>query len=146
MRVSDIMTADPACTTADDTLQHVARMMRDHDCGEIPIVDDQETRRLTGVVTDRDITCRAVAEGFDTTATTVGDIMTKEVFSCSVDTGVSECREQMEDHQIRRMPVVDEQGRLCGIVAQADIARHASTRHTAELVKDVSRPGGQPQA
>lgn len=146
MRVTDIMTADPACCTEDSTLPEVARLMKDNDCGEIPVVDNLETRRLVGVITDRDIACRAVAEGFDVTATSVGDVMTKNALSCDQETGVNECREKMEDHQIRRMPIVDAQGRVCGIVAQADFARHASTRHTAELVKDVSRPGGQPQA
>ena len=146
MRVTDIMTADPACCTAETTLPEVAQMMKDNDCGEIPVVEDSESRKLVGVVTDRDITVRAVAEGFDVAATSVGDVMSKNVISVPEDTGVSECREQMEDHQIRRMPVVDAQGRVCGIVAQADIARNASSRHTAELVKDVSRPGGQPQA
>lgn len=146
MRVTDIMTADPACCTEDSSLQDAARLMKDNDCGEIPVVDDLETRRLVGVITDRDIAVRAVAEGLDLNGATVGDVMTPNPQSCGDDASVSECREAMEEHQIRRMPVVDAQGRVCGIVSQADIARHASTRHTAELVKDVSQPGGQPQA
>ena len=146
MRVTDIMTADPACCTEDSTLQDAARLMKENDCGEIPVVDDLETRRLVGVITDRDIACRAVAEGVDLGAVTVGDIMTPNPQSCSEEASVSECRETMEEHQVRRIPIVDAQSRVCGIVSQADIARHASTRHTAELVKDVSQPGGQPQA
>lgn len=146
MRVTDIMTADPACCTERSTLQDVAKLMKDNDCGEIPVVDDLETRRLVGVITDRDIVCRVVAEGLALDAVSVGDVMTKNPQSCTDDVSVSECREAMEEHQLRRMPILDAQDRVCGIVSQADIARHASSRHTAELVKDVSRPGGQPQA
>lgn len=141
MKVTDIMTADPACCTSDTSLRDVAQLMKDNDCGEIPVVDNLESRKLVGVITDRDIACRAVATGLDAT-TEVGEVMTRDVQWVDEDSGVSECREKMEDHQLRRMPVVDVRGRVCGIVAQADVARHASSRHTAELVKDVSRPGG----
>ena len=141
MKVTDIMTADPACCTSETSLRDIAQLMKDNDCGEIPVVNDLESRKLIGVVTDRDIACRGVAAGLDAT-TAVGEIMSRDVQWVSDECGASECREKMEDHQLRRMLVVDAQGRVCGIVAQADVARHSSSRNTAELVKDISRPGG----
>lgn len=141
MRITDIMTPDPACCGPDTTLPEVARLMIQNDCGEIPIVNNLESRKLVGVVTDRDIVCRAVAADKNPAQTKASEIMSTEVVTVSEDADVSECCEKMEQHQIRRVPVLDAQGRLCGIVSQADIARQAGTRETAEVVRDVSKPG-----
>lgn len=138
MRVGDIMTKDPACSAPDANLQEVSRMMAEHDCGEIPVLDEQG--RLAGVVTDRDIVCRAVAKGKDPSRTTARDVMTSAVITVSEDTSLQECLDLMEEHQIRRVPVVDGSGRCRGMVSQADIARLGSEHDTAELVRDVSRP------
>ncbi|HEX7030009.1 MAG TPA: CBS domain-containing protein [Gammaproteobacteria bacterium] len=141
MRIQDIMTADPACCTPDMRLQDVARLMLDNDCGEIPVVDNAESMHLVGVVTDRDITVRGVAEGKDPAGTTVADVMSSDVVSAKMDSSVEECVELMEENQIRRIPIVDAQGRCCGIVAQADIALRGDNRETGEVVRDVSRRG-----
>lgn len=140
MQIQDIMTADPACCTADMRLQDVARLMLDHDCGEIPVLDDFETRRLVGVVTDRDIAVRGVADGRSPTDTQVSDIMSSAVVTARLDSSVDECVELMEKHQIRRIPIVDSEGRCCGIVAQADIALRADEQETGEVVRRVSNP------
>ncbi|MBW3568297.1 MAG: CBS domain-containing protein [Proteobacteria bacterium] len=140
MRISEVMTPNPACCPRDMKLPEVARFMRNNDCGEIPVLDDDRSRKLVGVVTDRDITCRAVAEGLDITQTTAGDIMTTPVVSVDRDADIDECRNRMEAHQVRRIPVVDAAGGVCGIVSQADIARIATPEETAELVQDISRP------
>jgi CBS domain-containing protein len=141
MQVKEIMTPDPACCTADTPLQDVARAMIDHDCGEIPVVKGERDRMLIGVVTDRDIVCRLVAQGRNPLEATAEDCMSTPVVAVRESTPLEECARIMEESRIRRVPVVDGGGRCCGIVSQADIAQHASRRITAELVRDVSQPG-----
>jgi CBS domain-containing protein len=139
MRVEQIMTANPACCTGEDRLQDVAKMMVDHDCGCIPVVDDMSSKKPVGTITDRDICCRTVAEGQNPLEMTASEVMTSEVVTVSPDTSVEECCDLMEANQIRRILVVDESGACCGIVAQADIAVNASDRATAEVVQQVSQ-------
>ena len=140
MKVRDIMTTDVACCTPETRLQDVARLMVDRDCGEIPVVDGSDTRRPVGVVTDRDITCRLVAEGRNPLDLRASDCMSSPAISVRPEDDVDECVRTLEDHQIRRVPVVDGTGKLCGMVAQADIARHGSKSDTAKVVKEVSKP------
>jgi CBS domain-containing protein len=140
MRVREIMTPDVACCTPETSLSEVARMMVDHDCGEIPVVDGRDTMRPVGVVTDRDITCRTIALGLNPLAMKAADCMSRPAISVLRDDDVDECIRTLEDHQIRRVPVVDDAGRCCGMVALADIARHGSKSETAEVVREVSKP------
>jgi CBS domain-containing protein len=133
----DVMTADPACCSGDTTLDRVAQMMVKNNCGEIPIVD--RGNRPIGVVTDRDIVCRVVAEGKNPTGQTAETIMTKPVVTVRADTPLDEVISTMEKYQVRRVPVVDEGGCCTGIIAQADIAAEAPSRSAAELVREVSR-------
>jgi CBS domain-containing protein len=139
MKVNDLMTKDPACCTPETGLQEVARLMVENDCGEIPVVDSKRTMRPVGVVTDRDIVVRCVAEGSNPLEMEAGDVMSSPVVTVSPDTTMEDVADLMEEHQLRRVPVVDEAGTICGIVAQADIARHANPREVAEVVKEVSR-------
>jgi CBS domain-containing protein len=143
MRVNDFMTRDPATCSADTPVVEVARLMVQHDCGEIPVTNP-DTRHLVGVVTDRDIVCRAVAEGRDTAQVSAGECMTTPVVCVTADTTEEECRRMMEEHQVRRVPVVDDQGKICGIVSQADIALAAGTREAGRLLSAVSEPTRQP--
>lgn len=138
MQVRDIMTENPACCAPETSLEDVARMMADQDCGEIPLLD--ERGRPLGVVTDRDITVRAVAQGRDPASTAAREVMTGSVITTTPDASLEDALTQMEENQIRRMPVVDENGVCCGMIAQADIARTAPGHETAELVRDVSQP------
>ena len=140
MKVKDVMTADPACCIPATDLQEVAQMMTDHDCGEIPVVANQETKRPIGVITDRDIVCRTVALGLNPLLLTVAECMTTPCVTVTPEMSVGECAWLMEDKKIRRVPVIDADGRCCGIVALADIARHGKTGVTAEIVKEVSEP------
>jgi CBS domain-containing protein len=140
MKVKDIMTVDPACCAPDTSLAEVARLMVEHDCGEIPIVQGDGAMKPMGVITDRDIVCRAVAEGRNPLELTAADCMTEGCVTISEEAGLDACCELLEENQIRRMLVVDGTGALCGIVAQADIARNASGRKTAEVVREVSQP------
>lgn len=137
-KVRDIMTRSPACCTADTPLEEVARMMIMHDCGEIPVLDADGTP--IGVVTDRDICCRTVAQGRNPLELTAGEVMSTPCVTVRVDDSVRECCEVLESQMIRRVPVVDASGICCGIVSQADIARGADERETAELLREVSRP------
>jgi CBS domain-containing protein len=140
VQVKEIMTADPFCCTADTSLEEVAKAMVEHDCGEIPIVRTSKDRTLVGVVTDRDIVCRLVAQGINPVDEAAESCMSTPVIAVRETTPVEECARIMEESQIRRVPVVNGGGMCCGIVAQADIAKNASRKITAELVKDVSQP------
>ena len=142
MQVREIMTREPACCSPDTKVQEVAKMMLEHDCGVIPVVESSGSKRPLGVVTDRDIAARVVAEGRDPAKTTARECMTSPVFTVTPDTEVARCCDILEQHQIRRVPVVDERGNVCGMIAQADIATFASERDTAEVVRSISQPSG----
>ncbi len=138
MDVRSVMTATPAFCTADTPLPDVAKMMSDNDCGLIPVVD--ATNAPIGVVTDRDIAMRVVAQGRDVKSSRAADCMTTPVVTISDDSSLIECCDAMETHQVRRVPVVDTAGRLCGIVSLADVALSGRDQKTAEVVKHVSEP------
>ncbi len=146
VKVHDVMSDNVTCCTPEATLQDVARAMLECDCGEIPVVESRETMRPIGVVTDRDIACRGVAAARDTRQMTAAECMTTPCVTTTPDTSLADCLQLMERHQIRRIPVVDASGRCCGIVAQADIALHASKRETARVVNEVSKPGSDRRA
>jgi CBS domain-containing protein len=137
--VRDIMTPEPACVTPNSDLRTVAELMRDHNCGEIPVVETQQSQKLIGVITDRDIACRAVAEAKDPLKTQVRECMSSPAQAVYAETDIEECCLKMEQLQVRRLPVVDDEGRCRGIVAQADIARNLDTSKTARVVKSISR-------
>lgn len=140
MSIEQIMTRDPACCTPDTPIREIANLMLERDCGEIPVVDNLQDGKLIGVVTDRDITCRAVAAGRDAETTTASDIMTSDPVTLRPNADLNEAAEKLEQNQIRRLPVVDAQGRICGIVSQADIALRGNEQKAGEVVRDVSRP------
>jgi CBS domain-containing protein len=144
VRVRDIMTPDPAWCTPDSTAREAATLMRDHDCGSIPVVENGETKRLIGTLTDRDITVRGVAEGKDP-ETPVRELMTESPVTCGPDDEVEIVREVMVARLVRRVPVVADKGVLVGIVAQADIAREdgaASDQEVGRIVEAISDPRG----
>jgi CBS domain-containing protein len=138
MLVKDIMSTTVACCSPETTLPEVARMMVDNDCGEIPVV--RESGVPIGVVTDRDITCRAVANGMNPLQMVAGDCMTTPCVTVTPETSLEECIQSLEKNKIRRVPVVDEAGACCGMVSQADIARNAPKTETADVVRKVSEP------
>ncbi len=136
--VSSVMTPDPASCRTDTPVRQVAQMMIDHDCGQIPVVDGEG--RPVGVVTDRDITLRVVAAGKDAAAATAQDAMSSPCQSVGSDTSLYDCTCLMEAGKIRRIPVVDGDGRLVGIVSIADLALAGKDEATAQVVKEVSEP------
>jgi CBS domain-containing protein len=137
----DVMTPDPACCASHTTLDQVAKLMAQHDCGEIPVVDAAE--KPIGVITDRDIVLRVVAQGKNPVGHTAAQYMTQPVVTVPIDAQLDEVVSTMETHQVRRIPVVDERGRCAGIIAQADVASVGGEREVAELVREVSRDTGR---
>ena len=141
-KISEVMTPEPACCEPGDPVRRVADTMRKEDVGAIPVVESRESRRLVGIVTDRDIVMKVVAGGGNLDTATVRDAMTSDPVSCREDDDVSRAVSAMADRQVRRMPVVDGEGRLTGIVAQADVATRVNKdSQTGELVERISEPG-----
>ena len=140
MRARDIMTPDPQCVTPSDTVTEAARIMRDSDVGIVPVIDDSNSMRLAGVITDRDIAIRCVAEGRDGTCR-VSDLMSAEVVTALPDDDVSRVMDRMKTEQVRRIPIVDGDQRLVGIIAQADIALETDDRSAGDVVEKISEPG-----
>lgn len=138
-KARDIMTKDPAFCTPDTDLKTVAQMMCEHDCGEIPVVDSAESRKPIGVVTDRDITCRTLGQGRNPFDMKAADCMTSPAITVKEDELVDDCCQKFEENQIRRIPVVDDAGKLCGIVSQADLALKAPAGKLNHVVRQVSQ-------
>src|SRR3954470_4592009 len=139
MRVRDVMTRNVECVAPDDTVESAARKMRDLDVGPMPVCDGD---RLAGMVTDRDITIRATAEGKDPAGCKVRDVMTPDVVYCFEDQDVKDAADAMAAHQIRRLLVLDADKKLVGIVAMADLAVDAGREaRPADTLRQVSEPG-----
>jgi CBS domain-containing protein len=138
------MTADPASCTPDNTAREAATLMRDNDCGSIPVVQSGSNKNLVGTVTDRDLAIRGLAEGKGP-ETPIRELMTGSPVTCGPEDEVETVREVMVARLVRRVPVVDDQGALVGIVAQADIAREegaASDQEVGRIVEAISDPRG----
>ncbi len=138
MKVRDIMTKDIASLRSDDTIEHAAQLMKQYNCGSLPVCTQD---KLIGIVTDRDIAVRSVASGEDVTSRRVGDIMTNDVVFANPETDVNDAARIMSDRQIRRLPVV-ENNSLIGIVALGDISLEPKCQDSAEdALKNISKPG-----
>ena len=148
MRAREIMTANPACCTPESTAYEAARLMASCDCGVVPVVESAESRRLVGVVTDRDLSVRALARGMGADAK-VRDLMTLDPLCCRPGDDVRDVERAMAERQVRRIPVVDEDNRCVGIIAQADLARAARAGHgvseqeVARVVESISEPSSR---
>lgn len=137
-KARDIMTANPQCVTPDDTVTRAAEIMRDSDVGVVPVVEDQGTMRLAGVLTDRDIAVRVVAEGRNSNEIRTREIMSSGLSVVDPNDDVNRVMELMKRDQVRRIPVVEGE-RLVGIIAQADIATDVgSDRKTGDVVEKIS--------
>lgn len=141
-KCNEVMTREPACCEPGDTVTRVAGIMKREDVGSVPVVDSHEDKKLIGMVTDRDLVVRVLAEGTAADRATVRDAMTSNPAACRETDDVSRAVELMADRQVRRMPIVDDQGRLVGIIAQADVATRVNRdQTTGELVEAISEPG-----
>lgn len=140
-RCRDVMTDNPTHCLPGDLSVRAAQLMQREDVGLIPVVFDDETRRLVGVVTDRDLALRVVAQNRHPSQTTVDAVMSAEPVTCHPDDDLALALDRMKEFQVRRIPIVDERGALVGIVAQADVAlRTDEAEETAEVVAEISRP------
>jgi CBS domain-containing protein len=142
-KCSDVMTPDPVSCEPNDSVKKAAKIMKQHDVGALPVVESQASKRLLAVVTDRDLVIRVLAEDRNIEQAAVRDAMSSSPIFCRADDDVQKALQLMAERQLRRMPVVDQSGRLQGIIAQADIAtRVRSDRQTGELVEAISEPSG----
>jgi CBS domain-containing protein len=141
VKASELMTPNPACVTPEASAQEAARLMAQHDCGALPVVEDRGGR-LIGMVTDRDLAVRGLANGKGGD-TRIRELMTADVATCGARDSVKDVARVMKDQQVRRVPIVDENGRPIGMIAQADLARadHAlSDSKVGEVVEEISEP------
>jgi CBS domain-containing protein len=135
-RIRDVMTSNPCAIEADKPVSYAAKMMKDEDVGLAPVVEGD---RLIGTLTDRDIAVRVVAEGKDLQAVRVREVASTDVVTVDPQQDLDEALKLMARHQVRRLPVVQEDGRLVGVVAQADVAEEAKAKKVGELVEEISR-------
>ena len=135
------MTKNPVCCLPADMVTEVAQLMKSDNIGPIPVIENGVTKKLVGIVTDRDLALKVVAEGRDPKSTKVETVMTRMVITCLADDDIQKALDAMSKHQLRRIPVVDNDGRILGIISQADVAtRIDKPEKTAAMVKEISQP------
>jgi CBS domain-containing protein len=133
--IRDVMTANPSTVEPNSTVVEAARIMKQADAGVVPVT---ENGRLTGMVTDRDIAIRVVAEGKDPGSTKVGEVASSDLVTVDPQQSLDEALRLMAQHKVRRLPVVEEDGRLVGVLAQADVAREGDDTQTGQVVQEIS--------
>lgn len=137
---SEVMTQDPVCCLPNDSAAKAAQLMKNENIGSIPVIESEQSRTLVGIVTDRDLALTIVAEGQDAKSTLVEAVMTRRLVTCRADDDLGKALDAMAEHQLRRIPVVDHDNRIVGIIAQADVAtRVDEPEKTGEMVKDISQ-------
>jgi CBS domain-containing protein len=139
-KCNEVMTKNPFCCLPDDMVVKAAQLMKSKEIGSIPVIENEETNKLIGIVTDRDLTLKILAEGRDPYTTKVEVVMSRKVVTCRADDDLRKALDGMSKHQLRRIPVVDKDNRIVGIIAQADVAtRMNDSGKTAALVKGISQ-------
>ena len=146
MKIREAMSPNPVCCLPTDSAQRVARTMCDHNVGSIPVVLNQDSRKLVGVITDRDLCCSIVADGLDPKNVTIEKFMTLNPVTCREGENVENCERLMQEHQIRRMPIVDAEDHVIGIVAQADLALKDKPERVSKTVAEISKTRESPVA
>lgn len=137
----DVMTKNPTACLPDDTASKAAQLMRSMDVGSIPVIESRQTNKLIGIVTDRDLALQVVADDRNAGSVKVGDVMTKELVTCRTDDNIQMAVEAMAQNQLRRIPVVDGDQKLAGIISQADVATRVNQPdETGEMVREISQP------
>ena len=139
-KCNEVMTKNPVWCLPNDVVAKVAQLMKSKDIGPVPIIENEQTKKLVGIVTDRDLALKIVAEGRDAKSTKAEVVMTRKVVTCRGEDDVQKALDAMSEHQLRRIPVVDNDNKIVGIIAQADVAtRVDQPAKTAEVVKDISQ-------
>jgi len=140
MKIRELMTPDPVCCTPEDSAQKVAKILRDQDIGSVPVVMDQSSRKLVGMITDRDLCCSIVAEGLDPASTKIDRLFSLNPVTCREGENINNCEQLMQEHQIRLIPIVDGEERCIGIVTQADLALKEGAEKVSKTVAEISKP------
>lgn len=144
MKIEDVMTRDPSFVTPEASARDAARIMKDEGVGVVPVVEADDSRRLVGVVTDRDLAIRIVAEGRGADTRVVQVMSSGRLTTCTPDAELDDAMDAMASEKVRRIPIVDDNGSLVGIVSQADVVREATDDRKAErTIERISEPGGQ---
>ena len=139
-KCSEVMTKSPVCCLPNAMAADVAELMNSGNIGSIPVIENEQTKKIIGIVTDRDLTLKIVAKGLDAKSTKVEAVMTRKVVTCRADDDLQKALDAMAEHQLRRIPVVDVDHKIVGIIAQADVAtRMDQPEKTAEMVKEISQ-------
>ncbi len=142
MRTKEVMTPDPTCCVASDPAQAAAKIMRDEDTGVVPVIENERSQKLVGVVTDRDLCMNVVAEGRDPRTVSVAECMTSPAVCCPADAPLQKAIKAMKDNQVRRIPIVDGELKIQGILSMADVVRrgHVDSVETHHTLKTISEP------
>jgi len=140
MKIREIMSTSPVCCVPGDTAQQVAKTMREKNIGSIPVVVDQQSRKLLGMITDRDLCCAVIADGLDPKRTTIEKFVSVNPVSCRDGENVDHCLEAMQEHRVRRIPIVDGTGACIGIVAQADLVLKDKPEKAFKALAEISKP------
>jgi len=135
-----VMTRNPVCCLPNDTLTKAAELMKSQNIGSVPVIENDQTKKLVGIVTDRDLMLKVVADGLDARSTKVEAVMTHKVVTCRAGADLQKALDAMSKHQLRRIPVVNKNNIILGIISQADVAiRYNHPRKTASMIKGISQ-------
>jgi CBS domain-containing protein len=140
MKVREVMSANPICCVPGDTAQRVAQAMCQNNIGSLPVVVDQQSRKLLGMITDRDLCCAIIAEGLDPKRTTIERFVTTNPVVCRDGENIDHCEQAMQERRVRRVPIVDGEGGCIGIVAQADVALKDKPERVSRTIAEISKP------
>ena len=139
-KCNEVMTKNPVCCRPDDVVEKVAQLMQSENIGSIPVIENEQNQKLVGIVTDRDLALKIVAEGQDAKSTKVEAVMTRQIVTCRAEDDLQKALDAMADHQLRRIPIVDNDNKIVGIIAQADVATRVNLpEKTAAMVKEISQ-------
>jgi len=139
MKIREIMSRDPTCCVLSDTAQTVAQILCDRNIGSMPVVANQQSRELVGMITDRDLCCSVIGQGMDPKTTLIGKLITLAPFTCRDGENIEICERLMQEHQVRRIPIVDAEDRIIGIVSQADLALKDKPERVWKTVAEISK-------
>jgi CBS domain-containing protein len=139
-KCNEVMTKKPVCCLPTDLVTKAAELMKSEHIGSIPVIENEQTKKLVGIVTDRDLALRIVAEGLDAKSTKVETVMTRKMVTCHADDDLQKAMDAMSENQLRRIPIVDEDNKIIGIIVQADVATRVDhPKKTAAMVKKISQ-------
>lgn len=143
-KCKEVMTKNPVACLPTDMVAKAAGLMKSEDVGAIPIIENEQTRVLVGIVTDRDLTLKIVAAGLDTKSTKVESVMTRQVVTCHAKDDLQTALDSMSKNQVRRIPVVNKENKILGIITQADVAtRIKHPKRVAKMVRNISHINGK---